>query len=292
MISRTHITAACLALAATTLGCRSGAEEAQTDTPSHKTETASAGPSRPAKAAKPAESAGPSGPSSMAKPAEASKPADAKPSGATKPADAKPMNPNAADTKPMEAKKSDSGSKTDGMSVAKIGEAAPAFTLKDMDGKEHSLAQYKGKTVVLEWFNPKCPVCVAAYTDGSLKGMPERIMADGVVWLGINSGSPESNSNGEVNRPFMEKHNMKAPMLVDTTGAVGMSYGAKTTPHMYVIDAKGVLVYAGAIDNKQEKGAALVNYVDAALADMKAGTAVKIKETKPYGCSVKYGKPQ
>ncbi|MDZ4774372.1 MAG: redoxin domain-containing protein [Planctomycetota bacterium] len=172
--------------------------------------------------------------------------------------------------------------------AAKVGEAAPNFTLKDLNGKVHMLAQYKGKTVVLEWFNPGCPYCEYGYGDGTLKTMPEAYEKAGVVWLSINSEDGKLETAGaEVNRAFVEKHGMKAPLLMDPTGVVGMSYGAKATPHMFVIDPKGVLVYQGALDNaplgKTADGVAMIDYVGDAVAAVKAGRAVKTPETKAYG---------
>jgi peroxiredoxin len=174
---------------------------------------------------------------------------------------------------------------------AAIDKAAPAFTLKDVDGKTVNLADYKGKVVVLEWFNPECPVAAGCHKSGALKDQAARASKDGVVWLAINSGGAGKEGSGaEKNKKMAAEWGMKHPVLIDESGEVGRLYGAKTTPNMYVIDAKGILVYRGAIDN-QEKGDKAINYVDAALADIKAGKPVATKETKPYGCGVKYGTP-
>ena len=181
--------------------------------------------------------------------------------------------------------------------VAEVGKAAPAFTLKDLDGKEVKLADFKGKTVVLEWFNPGCPFVVGGHSEGgTLRGMGAKVAADGVVWLAVNSSAAGKQGNGaDINRKAREDWKISYPILVDESGEVGMNYGAKTTPHMFVIDAKGMLVYKGAIDNapggKVEGGGEKINYVEAALADIKAGKPVATKETKSYGCSVKYAKP-
>lgn len=171
---------------------------------------------------------------------------------------------------------------------AEIGQPAPSFVLKDLNGKEHSLAQYKGKTVVLEWFSPACPTCKRAYAEGPLDTMPERYVKDGMVWLSINSEAPTNKAASvEANRKFVDKYKMQAPLLFDPTGVVGRSYGAKTTPHMYVIDPQGVLIYRGALDNapsgKTDDGTPVVSYIDAAVADLKAGQPVKVAETKSYG---------
>jgi peroxiredoxin len=176
---------------------------------------------------------------------------------------------------------------------AVIGKPAPDFQLKDLDGKEIKLSDYKGKIVVLEWFNPECPVVIRSHGEGPLKDQAARVTKEGVVWLAINSGAAGKQGNGvEKNRKALADWKMPNPILIDEKGDVGRRYEAKTTPHMYVIDAKGVLVYRGGIDNapsgKPEGDAKLVNYVDAALADLKADKPVAIPDTKAYGCSVKY----
>jgi peroxiredoxin len=177
---------------------------------------------------------------------------------------------------------------------AELGKPAPDFELKDLDGKAVKLSDYKGKIVVLEWFNPDCPFVVRNYGEGgSLRGQAERLAKDGVVWIGINSGAEGKQGAGlERNRKARADWKLANPLLLDTKGDVGRRYEAKTTPHMYVIDAKGLLVYRGAIDNapsgKPEGDEKLVNYVDAAIADLKAGKPVGKADTKAYGCSVKY----
>lgn len=175
-----------------------------------------------------------------------------------------------------------------GKLLAKVGELAPTFTLKDLDGKEHALATHRGKYVVLEWFSPGCPYCQVGYAEGSLKTMPEQYMKDGIVWLSINSEAAERKAaSAEENKKFVEKYGLKAPLLFDPTGIVGRSYGAKTTPHMFVIDPKGVLVYQGALDNapmgKIADGTAKIDYVGDALAAAKAGRKIEAPETKSYG---------
>jgi cytochrome oxidase Cu insertion factor (SCO1/SenC/PrrC family) len=178
---------------------------------------------------------------------------------------------------------------------AAIGKPAPDFELRDLDARTMRLSQQRGKTVVIEWFNPECPFVRASHTKGSLKGLAEKHIPKGVVWLAINSGAKGKQGYGvEANRAGIERYGMKYPVLLDETGEVGHAYDAKHTPHMYVIDAKGVLVYRGAIDNSPDGegespiGGTLVNYVDAALADLAAGRPVKTAETEAYGCSVKY----
>lgn len=180
---------------------------------------------------------------------------------------------------------------------AELGKAAPDFTLKDLDGKDVRLADLKGKTVVLEWFNPGCPFVKNAHMKGSLVDAAKRQAKNGVVWLAINSGAPGKQGHGaEANREGAKTFAMANPILLDETGAVGKAYGATNTPHLFVVDAKGTLVYRGAVDNSPDgegqsaEGGKLVSYVDAALADLAAGRPVTTADTKAYGCSVKYGR--
>ena len=177
-----------------------------------------------------------------------------------------------------------------------IGKAAPDFTLKDLGGKEFKLSSYKGKVVVLEWFNPGCPFVKKSHGQGSLVDTAKRHAKKGVVWLAINSGAAgKQGADVAMNTEAAKKWGMAHPILRDESGTVGKSYGATNTPNMFVIDKTGKVVYAGAIDNspdgegKSAKDGKLVNYVDAALDDVAAGRAVKTAVTKPYGCSVKYG---
>ncbi len=177
-----------------------------------------------------------------------------------------------------------------------LGAAAPDFTLKNLEGKEVKLSSFKGKTVVLEWFNPECPYVKAAHTKGSLVDTAKRAQAKGVVWLAINSGAAGKQGAGlETNKKGVATFKLEHPVLLDETGVVGKSYGATNTPNLFVIDGKGTLVYRGAIDNspdgegKSPEGGALINYVDQALEDLSGGKAARVPETKPYGCSVKYG---
>lgn len=174
-----------------------------------------------------------------------------------------------------------------------IGKPAPDFSLPDLDGKTVKLSEYKGKTVVLEWFNPDCPFVKANHTKGSLKGMAKRFSDKGIVWLAVNSNAAGKQGHGaDVNRKGKETYGIDYPILLDENGEVGKMYAARTTPHMYIIDPQGVLVYKGAIDNTPgsdpEPEDKVVNYVEAALGELAAGKAVTTKETEPYGCSVKY----
>jgi peroxiredoxin len=181
---------------------------------------------------------------------------------------------------------------------AAIGSPAPDFTLKDVEGKEVSLASFKGKIVVLEWFNAECPFVKNSYRKGSLKdGFAKKTTAKGdVVWLAINSGAPGKQGAGaDKSREGAKALGAEHPILLDEDGKVGKAYGATNTPHMFVVDPKGILVYAGAIDNSPDgegesaEGGKLVNHVEAALSDMAAGRPVAVSRTKAYGCGVKYG---
>ena len=179
---------------------------------------------------------------------------------------------------------------------ARVGAPAPDFTLGDLDGKQVRLSDLKGKTVILEWFNPGCPYVAASHTRGSLVGAAQRATRSGVVWLAINSGAPGKQGHGiDTNRAAAREWKLEHPILLDEGGQVGRAYGATNTPHLYVIDPKGTLVYRGAIDNSPDgegqspTGGKLVRYVDAALEGLAAGRPVKTPDTKAYGCTVKYG---
>ncbi|XXT20495.1 thioredoxin family protein [Sorangium sp. So ce429] len=176
---------------------------------------------------------------------------------------------------------------------AKIGQPAPDFTLPDLDGKPVKLADHKGKTVVLEWFNPGCPFVQLAHRKGGLKDVPARQTASGVVWLAINSGAPgKQGASREENVKAKAEFGMGYPVLLDEKGDVGRAYGAQRTPHMVIIDPQGTLVYAGAIDSTKggepEPDEKVTNYVDTALAELAAGKAISTKETEAFGCTVKY----
>ena len=179
---------------------------------------------------------------------------------------------------------------------AEVGKPAPDFTAKDLDGKEVKLSSFKGKVVVLEWFNPGCPFVKNAHTKGSLKEAAKKHTKNGVVWLAVNSGAAGKQGHGaDANREGAKTFAMEHPIVLDESGDIGRAYGATNTPHMMVIDDKGTLVYRGAIDNSPDgegespTGGKLVSYVDEALAALAAGKAPATAETKAYGCSVKYG---
>jgi len=201
-----------------------------------------------------------------------------------------PTTPNEAGAKTSSAALAPSAS-------AELGKPAPDFTLKDLNGNEVKLSSFKGKPVVLEWFNPGCPFVRKSHTKGSLKELAKKRTAEGVVWLAVNSSAPGREGHGlEVNKTAVTEFGLTHPILVDEAGTVGHAYGATNTPHMFVIDDKGTLVYRGAIDNSPDgEGESapegkLVVYVDEALAALKAQKPVATASTKAYGCSVKYAK--
>jgi peroxiredoxin len=176
-----------------------------------------------------------------------------------------------------------------------IGETAPDFTLTDSNGKTHTLSQYKGKFVVLEWFNHDCPFVHKHYDSGNMQALQKEYTAKDVVWLSINSSAPGKEGYypaEKANELTQEKDASPTAVLLDEDGKVGKLYGAKTTPHMFVISQQGLLIYQGAIDNKPSPDAADIptstNYVKAALEEAIAGKAVSEPSTKSYGCSVKY----
>jgi peroxiredoxin len=179
--------------------------------------------------------------------------------------------------------------------TAAVGQPAPNFSLTTTSGKAVSLADFKGKTVVLEWVNPGCPYVRKHYDSANMQATQREATGAGVVWLAINS---TSQGHYDYKKPadmaaWMQQHKAGASAtLMDSDGKTGKAYGARTTPHLYIVDAKGTLVYAGGIDDKPSANPADVksakNYVNAALADMAAGKAVAQAATRPYGCSVKY----
>lgn len=179
--------------------------------------------------------------------------------------------------------------------AAVIGSVAPDFTLTDMQGKTHQLSDYKGKIVVLEWVNPECPFVMKHYGSGNIPRTQKAATADGVIWLSINTGQPGAQGVYDAGRHSKWAERMKASptaYLRDPDGRVGRLYGAKTTPHLFVITGEGTLVYNGAIDSIRsadvEDIAKAENYVKSALASVKAGQPVKKATSQPYGCSVKY----
>lgn len=172
--------------------------------------------------------------------------------------------------------------------AATIGAPAPPFVVPDQDGKPVDLAALRGKIVVIEWTNPDCPFVQRHYKAKTMTTLADRFRDRDVVWLAVNSTHSMS---AEQDRAWRTQQGFSYPVLDDRGGAMGRSYGARTTPHLFVIDRGGMLVYQGAIDDDAagEKGSDARNYVREVLDDLTAGKAVRVAETKPYGCSVKYG---
>ncbi len=178
--------------------------------------------------------------------------------------------------------------------AATVGQAAPAFTAVDATGKSHKLADFKGKLVVLEWTNPGCPFVVKHY-GGNMQALQKDFTAKGVVWLSVNSTAQDAADYLAPAKLMAWKAEKKASataMLMDDTGTIGQLYGAKTTPHMYIINPQGVLVYAGAIDSvpsaRVDDIKLATNYVRQGLTQALAGKPISTSTTQAYGCSVKY----
>lgn len=163
------------------------------------------------------------------------------------------------------------------------------FTLTDQAGKKVALADSTGKIVVLEWINPECPVWMRHYKAQTMVKLAEKYKPKDVVWLAVNSTHHWDQAK---NKAYHDKNKLPYPILVDQSGKVGKLFGAKTTPHMFILDKKHNLAYAGAIDDdpRGKKGAEAKNYVASALDELLAGKAVSKPKTKAYGCSVKYAK--
>jgi peroxiredoxin len=170
---------------------------------------------------------------------------------------------------------------------------APDFTLNSFDGRKVKLSDYKGSIVVLEWFNDECPFVRYHYEQAqTMIGLAKKYKDKNVVWLAVNS---TSHTTPQTNRAFAKKHNLPYPILDDRAGKVGRLYGARNTPHMFVIDKDGAIVYDGAIDSaplgKPPEGVGKVNYVDKAISELLSGQKVSLPNTPPYGCTVKYAAP-
>lgn len=178
--------------------------------------------------------------------------------------------------------------------AAELGKPAPDFTLTDTDGKAVTLSSLKGKIVVLEWFNADCPFVKRNHTQGSLKAYGNEAAGKGdVVWLAINSSADGKQGAGVArNKEARTQYGMSYPVLMDEAGTVGKKYGAKTTPHMFVVDKAGNLAYSGSIDNAPDGDPrdtpTVVNFVNAAIEDLRAGKPVAKPKTDPWGCGVKY----
>ncbi|MEA2563240.1 MAG: hypothetical protein QOH06_4744 [Acidobacteriota bacterium] len=172
-----------------------------------------------------------------------------------------------------------------------VGETAPAFQLKDLNGKTHSLADYKGKVVVLEWLNPNCPFSDRHAREKTMSSLAKKYGS--VVWLGINSTSADHRDflQPAEHKAWAQKNGVNYTVLYDETGKVGKTYDAKTTPHMFIVDEQGKIAYNGAIDDDpsgRNAAAQRVNFVNGGLTAELAGKKVDPAATKPYGCSVKY----
>ncbi|MGY8827703.1 MAG: redoxin domain-containing protein [Candidatus Latescibacterota bacterium] len=170
-----------------------------------------------------------------------------------------------------------------------IGKKAPNFTLQDASGKSHKLSDYQGKVVVLEWTCPKCPYVQRHYKEDTMESLSAALPDSNVVWLAVNTSHFTKREDVVA---WSKDQNLGYPTLLDGDGAVGRLYNAKTTPHMFVIDASGTLAYNGAIDDDIRGAKGIdqrVNYVAGAVQATLIGEKVLVAETKPYGCSVKYG---
>jgi peroxiredoxin len=183
-----------------------------------------------------------------------------------------------------------------GSAAVKAGDTAPEFTATDSNGKTQKLSDYKGKFVVLEWTNQECPFTLKHYASGNMQKLQKEWTGKGVVWMTVLSSAPGEQghvSAQEENAYLKEQNASPTAALIDEKGTMGHLYGAKTTPHIYVIDPQGKVVYAGAIDDKpttsKDDIAGAKNYVAAALTEATSGKGVTTENTQPYGCSVKYG---
>jgi len=179
--------------------------------------------------------------------------------------------------------------------AATVGAPAPQFALESVSAGTVKLSQYRGKVVVLEWVNPECPYVRKHYGSANMQRLQKDTTAKGVIWLSINStraGHAEYKKPAEMAAWMKQMKAAPSATLLDPKGEAGRAYGARTTPHMYIVDPKGVLVYAGAIDDKRSTDPEDVktarNFVRAALDELLAGKSVTSASTSPYGCSVKY----
>ncbi len=177
----------------------------------------------------------------------------------------------------------------------KVGAPAPNFSLPAADGKTHSLGDFKGKYVVLEWFNPGCPFVQKHYKSENMQTLQKEFTGKGVAWLTIDSSAPggEGHLTAEEAKKQMSEWKMgSTALLLDPSGKVGHEYRATNTPHMFIVDPQGKLIYEGAIDSKASVDAddikSSTNYVKAALEEAMAGKSVSNAQTKAYGCSIKY----
>lgn len=184
------------------------------------------------------------------------------------------------------------------LAAATVGQPAPAFQAVDVQGKTVSLADFKGKHVVLEWVNPGCPYVRKHYDAANMQATQKSATDQGVVWLAINTTARDHvdyKSPAELSAWMKAQRAAASATLMDPDGTVGRAYGARTTPHLYVVNPAGTLVYAGAIDSKPSANPADIpgatNHVKQALAESLSGKPVSVASTRPYGCSVKYPSP-
>jgi peroxiredoxin len=179
--------------------------------------------------------------------------------------------------------------------TALVGQTAPAFSAKDLSGKTVNLADFKGKHVVLEWLNPNCPYVRKHYNSANMQGTQKDATGKGLVWLAINStetGHSDYMAPDKLGAWMKQAGAAATHVLMDEDGKIGKAYGARTTPHMYIIDPQGKLIYAGGIDSipsaSADDIAKATNYVKTAVSEITGGRAVSNAITRPYGCSVKY----
>lgn len=181
------------------------------------------------------------------------------------------------------------------MAKTPTGAQAPDFNVIDSNGASHSLSDFRGKNVVLEWTNHKCPYVVKHYSSDNMQGTQKEVAGTDTVWLSVISsaaGKQGHVSGAKANSLTADRGAAPTAVILDESGEMGLAYDAKTTPHMYIINPEGTLVYQGAIDSNRSSSAATIpgatNYVKAAMADIAAGNSVGANDTQPYGCTIKY----
>ena len=179
--------------------------------------------------------------------------------------------------------------------AVKVGDPAPDFTGTDSHGQSHKLSDYRGKFVVLEWHNNGCPYTKKHYESGNMQRLQKEWTGKGVVWFTVISSSPGTQgyvTADEENAYLGKTHAVPSAAILDANGAIGHAYGAKTTPHMFIINPQGQVIYNGAIDDRPTSDVSDINgaknYVSEALQEAMAGQQVAVASTRPYGCSVKY----
>ena len=179
--------------------------------------------------------------------------------------------------------------------AVKVGDPAPDFTGTDSHGQSHKLSDYRGKFVVLEWHNNGCPYTKKHYESGNMQRLQKEWTGKGVVWFTVISSSPGTQGyvTAEEENAYLGKmHAVPSAAILDANGAIGHAYGAKTTPHMFIINPQGQVIYNGAIDDRPTSDVSDINgaknYVSEALQEAMAGRQVAVTSTRPYGCSVKY----